>query len=981
MLDAKLNKLQIKIAGLTVSPSIMQEAYQDKHLPVRNFIDYLKETGLKVDDFNDWYKQSTHLPGKIDAQLEIFERNQLKQMITELDDLIKQGHTYRDVENYVLLKHGLERNEWMRNKEAEAEVEKTVEKPSIRELEDDMGWEAAEEYAATVNQKKEDALAKLADKDYSGITAIIDEVEMSAEDYIAQFENKSDTSKLWSAINAATGYSLDKALEGQIINRKEYDELKARYKYYVPLRGFDKEIAEDRWDYTPDTGTYYVMPLIKAKGRTSRSETPFAFVWQMAQTTITSANRNLHNLAIKRLAEADGKRYSNTGLMTVSRAWYERVSENEWELRTPVFSEDSETYRRNIDEFEERMKRLEEEGFAKQRRGKLDTGLFIKPRQAAQHEVIVRQNGEEFIIYFNGNPRVAQAINGVNAIHNQPNAVQQVIRNATRMMAANFTVRNPLFVAANFLRDYNYASSTLLVKEGVKYEAMFQKNIPAVMGALQRAIRGKGDMTNQMDIYAYEYLVNGGRTGYSSIMELQRVQKRVERALKNHGKEGVFHAMMEGLKTANEFAENLTRLSVYVTSRQMGRSVIQSISDAKEVTVNFNRSGSGRMGGNFFKNYYLFFNASIQALANHIRIWKGNPAGMAALTGAYALSGFIAPILIVMMSGDEGEEEYMKLSDWERHTNFCIYTGKGFIKIPIAHELRVYHTMGDLAYQLMMGYITPKDAATKTVLAAADLIPANPMGATEASWAELSPDLAKPFAQLITNTSFMGTRIYDKYKVEQDIPGFRKVRVNKKGEPMAPEFLVRMAEGLHYGTGGDGVRGGISYNPDVLQHIMRGYFGGLYTIGAQTAEIVNKSVQAVETGEFKLKVRETPLRAFYASASDLMERNSRLNAQYYKIKEKNDKARKWAKDYIKQAEKGDISFDNLYKKLEEIDYLLYEGNEYNIGVNDFIKEVSKLEKMLDEVDPETQKLIEAEILTYKKDLIEFYQKVTKASGK
>jgi hypothetical protein len=700
----------------------------------------------------------------------------------------------------------------------------------------------------------------------------------------------------------------------------------------------------------------------------------------MAQTSISSANKNLHNLSIKRLAELDNKRYASTGLMSISRAWYERTGEHTWELRSPEYSQDKDTYQKNIEEFENRMKLLEEQGFATQKKGKLNVGMFIKPKQAAQHEVHVMQNGEEFVIYFNGNPRVARAINGANAIHNQPNQVQQAVRQATRMMAANFTTRNPLFVLSNFLRDYNYASSTLIVKEGVEYEALFQKNIPLVMGALHRAIRGKADMTNKMDVYAYEYLMNGGRTGYSSIMELGRVQKRVERKIKRHGKENMFNEALEGLKTANEFAENLTRLSVYVTSREVGKDIIQSISDAKEVTVNFNRGGSGRLGGNFFKNYYLFFNANIQALANHFKIWKGNPGRMAALTGAYALSGFIAPFLTALIGGDDGEEEYMKLSDWERQTNFCIYTGNGFIKIPIAHELRVYHTMGDLAYQWMMGYITSGDAAKKMTLSVSDLIPANPMGATEASWAELSPDLPKPFIQLITNTSFMGTRIYDKYKVEQDIPGFRMVRTNKKGEAFAPEFLIRLAEDTHYITGGDGTKGGLDFNPDKLNHIMRGYFGGLYTMSAQAANISSKGIRAIETGEFKLKVRETPLKTFYASSDDLMERNSKLNAGYYDIKKESDQVRKWGKDYIKRAEKGEISIDELYKKLNEINYYYYEGGSA-VGINDFLKDINKMENMLKEVSPEEQEYLEMEINRYKKDLINFYQKATKSNKK
>ena len=37
-----------------------------------------------------------------------------------------------------------------------------------------------------------------------------------------------------------------------------------------------------------------------------------------------------------------------------------------------------------------------------------------------------------------------------------------------------------------------------------------------------------------------------------------------------------------------------------MTSRQMGRSIVDSVNDAKEVTVNFNKKGVGYKTGGFF---------------------------------------------------------------------------------------------------------------------------------------------------------------------------------------------------------------------------------------------------------------------------------------------------------------------------------------------------------------------------------------------
>lgn len=59
-----------------------------------------------------------------------------------------------------------------------------------------------------------------------------------------------------------------------------------------------------------------------------------------------------------------------------------------------------------------------------------------------------------------------------------------------------------------------------------------------------------------------------------------------------------------------------SQLFVYITSREHRRFIIQSVSDAKEVTVNFNRSGAGGYGAAWFRSLYLFVNAGVQVLSN-----------------------------------------------------------------------------------------------------------------------------------------------------------------------------------------------------------------------------------------------------------------------------------------------------------------------------------------------------------------------------
>jgi hypothetical protein len=61
-------------------------------------------------------------------------------------------------------------------------------------------------------------------------------------------------------------------------------------------------------------------------------------------------------------------------------------------------------------------------------------------------------------------------------------------------MAAQATTRNPLFVVSNGMRDYDFSSHILLVKEGAGYALKFQQNLPGAAGALQRYLSGRANL-------------------------------------------------------------------------------------------------------------------------------------------------------------------------------------------------------------------------------------------------------------------------------------------------------------------------------------------------------------------------------------------------------------------------------------------------------------------------------------------------------
>jgi hypothetical protein len=718
-LDKKINTLIFRL----------REALEDRYLAVKHALDLLREKGVEIKDHNDFYLQATHQAGKSDAQLTFYNEQYQKPLNETINKFEKRGFSLREVENYAIFKHGLERNGYMSQKD--------------------------------INEGKKPR------KDYAGVLTVEKETGKSAQEYIDAFEKRAGkelVDELWQRTHAATEFSLNKLLESGLINKSLFDELKGRYKYYIPLRGHDATTAEDRWNYSPDTGTYFSNPLIRADGRASRSETPFAYILQMAQSAIASANKNSLNQTLLRLSRLD-----NTGLLTANRTWYVNGEAQEAE-----YSENADVYRENIERFEAEMEELEKKGLAERGKKRLDIGnMFIKPSQKEQHAIHVFQNGKAYTVYVNGNPAVSRAVNGLNLY--EQNKDYGRIAEAARWMAANMTTRSPLFVVSNFSRDYLFTSSILGVKEDAKYARQFQRNIPEATTALYRYIAGKPNMNKASDRYMLEYIMNGAKTGFFHLVNLQKIQKQVERDIKKGNRKNMLNYLSDAVGNMNDFAENLSRFSVYVTSRKQGRSIQQAVSDAKEVTVNFNRQGAGGYGAAWMRPLYLFLNAGVQALSNFSKVAVKHPWKTSALLAVYTASGStLAPFLASLLGGDDGWDEYWRLSDWDRQNNLCIYTGKGFIKIPLPHELRVFHALGDNLAQALLGKKTGGDAFLDSITGFADLIPNGPAvpfatalkdlatkGFGEASKTALTglPDVFKPFAQLAVNRDFKGSPI------------------------------------------------------------------------------------------------------------------------------------------------------------------------------------------------------------------------------
>ena len=745
----------------------------DNYYPLKVALDMLRDTGMKIEDNEDFHLQATALKAKFDKHKEEFDVKYIAPMTKAIAKVMKKtGLSMREMENYAMTLHGVkDRNRTMREdalkeldrerddavKEIDREQEKSIKvverdreralgkidkemadalhdpgkKKSLEEKARRIEEEASEkkyrihEEAAEKKRRREAAHAEkveklrdeLREKDYSGVYAIAaeiwaerkglelrdnidmkaileDEAFKSAREALLE-EIVSDTeariraagmdaeADFWNPVRKATGYALRRLYDAGYLLREEYDELLRRWKYFVPLRGHDMPTAEDVYRYTRNMGTYFTDGLKHAKGRVSRAESPFAYIAQMGYSAISQSNRNLLFQTIRRLAAKD-----RTGTFTVSRAWYDAKT---GEMLEPEYSEAPETYRRNQEAFEAEMREKEEQKLVTRRRKRLDLGgMFIEKRDERQHAVPVYLNGEPHRVYVNGNPAIAQSIMGMNRpVYDAMNKLMNGLKNSshavTRFQAMCATALSPIFAWSNAIRDQRFAITGTVIEEGFAYALRAGANLPSAAQALARRQSGYADRhgrKKKMDRYVYEYMMNGGKTGYSALLSLDRIKRQIDKDIMREVNDTKVKKavrainpkhLVDGMLAVNEYIENLTRFQVYMTSRQMGRSVERSISDAKNVTLNFDQGGTQTSQ---LTPVYMFIRANLQGIYKSVNMYLDHPVKM---TGVFAwraaMGATLLPALAHLIGGDDGEEEYWKLSDNDRQTKTCIFLG------------------------------------------------------------------------------------------------------------------------------------------------------------------------------------------------------------------------------------------------------------------------------------------------------------------
>ena len=888
-----------------------REAYQDSMLALKNLQEVIANvSGKPIKSFEDAYKAENQLSSKNTAEAEEYYEKFFKPMLEAEGKMMKNyGLSHKEIERYMMLAHGIERNVEMTFREMLNEIINTNPNDA-QQFADDFIMErdrlrnmySGYEYLKALS----DYIGEVGD--FSATEAILTSIDNEehtdfqndALEYVKDFESKYDTSVLWDKTNRATKETLKKTYESGMMDKDHFANVSKMFMYYVPLRGWNEKTAEDVYEYINSERSPLNSVLKSMKGRKSVPDEVMATIGNMAESAILQGNKNLMKQSFMNMVMNHP-----TDVATMRKAWYVYdQSKDEWTISMPEIQDNDtpEVISQKISDHEEKMKNLKEKRLATQKSSGLNIDYRILKNNISQHAVVVKNGGKDYIIYVNGNPRAAQAVNGLTNPDAEKNPIFNSISRANRWLAANFTTRNPAFVMSNLARDMIFSMSAIGIKEDAKYSAKFRKNLFVAIPTVFDCIRGKCK-NSQSDMYFKEFVKNGGETGYMHLNDVDKYKKKVKKELsKITGERGSAKAALdytlERLEDFNRWAEDVSRFAVYMTSRQMGRSIVDSVNDAKEVTVNFNKKGVGYKTGGFFgitagimRNLYLFFNASVQSLSNFNRLRVKNPVRFYSTLGGFIAAGVIMPVIndfLYNVLGGGDDNPYNDLPEWVRRNNICIYAGNGqFVTIPLPIELRAFYGLGDYAYQLSIGREkpTPTGLAKGTVSQLADLLPLNPTG--NEGLKTFMPDALSPiFETYVWNEDFTGKPIAKLTPFNERDPEWKRVYKGTSGWLVdASKFFNDLTNGG--GPGSDFRKGFIDFNPAKVENLLESYFGGMAKFLNQSGKTIYYGAKSMAEGEMdeNLVARNVPIvNRFYNKVDD---RNafSGINTEYFNLRD------------------------------------------------------------------------------------------------
>jgi hypothetical protein len=844
----------------------MLQFWKNIDLPIKRLQEEIVKLGGKLTDNSQPYRAIDLAKGRMESLYTRYMDKKYKPILKAISDIRKAGFNGEDILPYMIAKHTLERNPDLRQKEVNEMVDK------FKKTNPDATQDEIDVFTF-------DAIESLKNKDYSGIMPFdkdesgnsingFENPEELAQAIVDEYEARFDTPEkeallkaLWDANYEAGQEILEIWKKGNTLSEEEYEYQKARYKHFVPLRGW-REGPANQLRYHKGGG--FGKSLVHADGRTSLAENPLAYMKSVAFKALGEQVDNEVRREMLNLLLDNWKVPGVQKMVRQKTAYYIKVYDAfgnwEWDIyRDPESGELLKPDQSLIDAGEAKKK-------VYSHHEKLRTSA-----QAKEHEVWVRTEKMDVVLVFDSKDKnmleVAHAFNHSNTTFrymfsknvgdadNWNKPLASTIGVLNNMQKSMYTSWNVVFPFTNFMRDLQEGALTQWIKgeSGAKVIANYKRAFPTIW----RSIHGHNNPETNPDDDLYErFYLSGAITGYTHSKDIQQIEKEAEKEIKDLTNKGTLknfiprnlRHLKSSVETWNRIFEDATRFSIFITAVESGKTDKEAASMAKEATVNFNRKGKITKA---FDSVWAFFNVALESAFKNFGLARNYPKRFMVTAGGFMASGFLITMLNDLLPGDD-DDDYYNVSDYARRNYLIIPNiikliakgekGDKYLRVPLPQFWRGFYSMGSLVYDVANKKVKAKEAPGIGVSNfMAGLLPVDITGVFSNegfSLSPIAPTITKPVVEMLENRNFMGQKIYNEpftlaLQNRMANAGQGKSNVNPFLKGITDlAFKVGGGETETYmrvkadGNGMERVSWIMDWNPSKIEHILKGYTGG-----------------------------------------------------------------------------------------------------------------------------------------------------------
>lgn len=778
-----------------------QREVQDNMNRWKQVLENVREQGGQVDEQSDVYGAEERFHGRAATRIEDFARDEVEPLMERLAD---SGHTLQEVEQYLLAQHAEEAN------------------ARIREIDDSRDTAFGME-----DGEAQSILAKFA--------ALPDAAEFK---------------RLANDFRRISEGTLSLYVKAGIVAPDSAHAMRLAYQFYVPVKGGDEDQAARQGT---GKGLSVNGKQKRRMGHDMRDEHVLENMLRDRQRAIVLAEKNNVGTYLLDLIE----RNPDPKLWTVNVLPKQKVLRDQVSYVVELNGQMLDAFNsmeaaRVFIQAEAARTGSKPGAFAVSKSSDPYVTMMAKPT-LQDHEVQVYVQGRAVRIQLH-DPILAGQYRRMGT--EQMGRIIEAGKSLNRWLSKVYTGYNPEFFVKNVVRDLFAGTINLTADQGGKVAAKALSHWPKAGAAMFRfALTGKAP-AGEYGKALQRYRAAGGSTGAAYMGDLERQADTLQTLYENYS--GAMAAMQEGkpVKAAkiatrkllgglahwfevwNQAGENAFRLATFMAMEDAGKTVAQSSSMAKNVTVNFNRKGelTPQLGG-----LYLFFNPGVQGTA---RLWQsmfGKDTKHKKLAWALVGAAAGAAFALALMNRWIDEDEWEAIPDSVKDRNLIIFLGgKRHITIPMPYGFSFFVSMANRLDSVMHGESAEKASIRLASSLFENFSPVgNPIGDDPKleNTLLLLPTALKILALPAANMTDFGGPMRPEYREDQ--PDNEKMWRGTRGSlyDKAAQAISGGAESIGIGSRYENDWADIS--PETIKYLVKTLTGGTGSFMADSASLLN----------------------------------------------------------------------------------------------------------------------------------------------